>query len=259
MPVKFSTVIDIKRIQNKTAHLEKLTQHLYYPDTQWPILSSSFVRLSENYKIDLPYVLSHLQELKKAHRFQPIILNTKKKRRTYAGIGLTAAAESKDPLYEASSYFNKDGEFISTAKSETIIETTQASNNNQVIINNVAPHIASELFSMFKLPILKIRIMELAPWGVLAPHFDCPYYEEIRLHCVLESNDQVFWEVDGQSFQIPTDGHFYWFDTGKFHSVYNLGKTTRSVLSVHLNTKVAHHLWGGLAKNFEDWLTSNSV
>ena len=65
-------------------------------------------------------------------------------------------------------------------------------------------------------------------------HVDFPYYQTIRVHSCLYTNPDVVWKVEDEQFQIPADGNFYWFDTGKYHSVVNNGNETRIVLSINL-------------------------
>jgi hypothetical protein len=93
----------------------------------------------------------------------------------------------------------------------------------------------AEILSKFKSPLTKTRLLCLKPKGLIAPHVDFPYYEQIRVHACIESNDDTWWEVEGERFKIPSDGNFYWFDTGKYHAVWNDGKTDRTVLSVNLS------------------------
>ena len=81
----------------------------------------------------------------------------------------------------------------------------------------------------------KCRILNLKPRGVISPHVDFPYYQQIRVHAALYTNDDTWFEVEGVKFKIPADGHFYWFDVGRNHAVANNGKTDRITLSVNLS------------------------
>ena len=90
-----------------------------------------------------------------------------------------------------------------------------------------------EVLSKFKSPSTKTRLLNLKRKGVLEPR-RLSYYEQIRVHaCIFESPD-AWWEVYGERFKIP-DGNFYWFDTGKYHAVWNDGADDRVVLSVNLS------------------------
>lgn len=72
------------------------------------------------------------------------------------------------------------------------------------------------------------------PGGIIPPHIDFPYYKCIRVHAAITTNPDVVWEVEGDTFSIPADGNFYWFDTGRYHAVKNNGRSPRLVLSINI-------------------------
>ena len=230
-------------IQGWTGGTEGRIAHLYRPHTDWPKLSEYFLKLPPAFDIPIDELRRCMKNVRKNFGLRPIIVDSKtgKKRRTYRGIGLTTRPHSNDPIYEASQYFNPEGDFVSSAKSLGLSGIEIPGSRSSLferefdVVNSVAPQLAESLKARFgRWVVTKIRIMELLPEGVIAPHVDHPYYEQIRLHAVIESNPNVFWEVEGHQFQIPCDGSLYWFDTGRVHSVYNFGDAPRAVLSLHL-------------------------
>mgnify|MGYP000884226427 CR=1 FL=1 len=231
------------KMRGWTANTEQRVEHLYSPFTKWNKLTDKFVKLHSKYDLPVENLENLLKNIVNKHPLESIIINpqTMKKRLTYRGIGLTRREKTLDPIYEASQYYNSHGEFVSSAKAlgrdGINLEGSKNSDFERefIIANDVATDFTKNLQSLFtKWTATKIRIMELHPSGVIPPHLDHPYYNQIRIHTVINSNPHVFWEVEGEQFQIPADGSFYWFDTGRIHSVSNLGKTPRSVLSIHL-------------------------
>lgn len=226
-----------------TAGTEPRVEHLYAPHTKWDKLSPSYTKLPDRFDIPIQELRECLNSIRARFQLEPILVDPSlgKKRRTYRGIGLTSRPGSEDRIYEASRYFGVEGVLVSSAKSMGITCLDHADSKKADFerefcdANEVAPDLVLRIREKFKLwTLTKVRIMELHPEGRVAPHFDHPYYDQIRLHYVIESNPEVFWEVEGRQFQIPADGSLYWFDTGRIHSVYNFGKTVRTVLSLHL-------------------------
>ncbi len=210
------------------------------------MLHEAFHKLPEPFSIPMDLLRAALARARMTFGLEPIVVNpmTKKKRRTYRGIGLTARPGSSDSCYEAVRYFREDGTYISSAKSLGIAALQPPAargvdfERQFTEPNSVAPDLVRRIRSMFKnWDVTKVRLTELQPEGVVPPHYDHPYYEQVRLHAVIETNSDVYWEVAGQQFQIPADGHLYWFDAGRIHSVYNFGSTPRTVLSIHLCPK----------------------
>lgn len=249
-----------------TAGTESRVEHLYAPHTKWDKLTKISSKLPDRFSLPIDDLLEQLMAIRSRFRFEPILVNPDKgkKRRTYRGIGLTSRTGSEDRLYEASRYFEPSGRLVSSAKSMGIagvdrpdakkVDFEREFSNT----NEVAPELVRKIREKFSAwTLTKVRLMELHPEGRVAPHFDHPYYDQIRLHYVIESNSDVFWEVEGTQFQIPADGALYWFDTGRIHSVYNFGKTVRTVLSLHLCRNETHSVCES-AKDFEEQLIAGS-
>ena len=231
-----------------TANTEDRVASLYAPSTRWEKLPEWTCRLPDRFSIPVEDLRYQLDQVRSRFKIEPIIVDpeTGKRRLTYRGIGLTSRSGSTDPIYEAAQFFSAKGEFVSSAKSMGYSGVSQAGSREAefekefAYENEVAPDFVRQLRSLFKRwNLTKVRIMELHPEGRVAPHFDHPYYEQIRFHYVIETNADVFWEVEGHQFQVPNDGSLHWFDTGRIHSVYNFGETVRTVLSLHLCPKSA--------------------
>ncbi|MBN8538741.1 MAG: aspartyl/asparaginyl beta-hydroxylase domain-containing protein [Deltaproteobacteria bacterium] len=235
--------IDRQKVIGSTVGTWPEVAHYYAPQTTWPKCDQLYLKLPEIYQLPSDLLADLATKVISEELFEPIIIDSKtgKRRRTYRGVGLTFRPGAEDPTHDAAKYYGSDGRFDSTAVGPTVkgergysIESTDVDRDFSAT-NDVAPGLVKVIRSLFKSPVTKIRLFELLPSGVVASHVDLPYYQQIRLHTVLATNDDVSWEVEGQRFQIPADGRLHWFDTGRMHSVYNFGSTSRIVLSIHLN------------------------
>jgi hypothetical protein len=228
-----------------TASGTEFYDHWYAPNTEWPKLKPNWLKLPECYSFDLERMREQVYAIKNDYGFKPFVVGLKqpKKRLTYRGIGLTARPEAEDPLYDSLRLFSKEGELdiaeqfrkqrdnVAPDARETV-ELAEKQFSEPTVINT--GYIA-EVIGQFKSSTTKTRLLELAPRGIITSHVDFPYYHQIRVHAVIDTTPDVWWEVEGEKFQIPADGNFYWFDTGKYHAVWNDGKTDRIVLSVNLS------------------------
>lgn len=235
--------IDRQKVIGSTAGSWPEVAHYYSPATAWPKCDQLYLKLPEIYQLPSNLLAELKEKVISEELFEPIIIDSKtgKRRRTYRGVGLTYRPGAEDPTHDAAKYYGPDGRFDSTAVGPTVkgersfsIDSIDVDRDFSAT-NDVAPSLVASIRSLFKSPVTKIRLLELLPSGVVASHVDLPYYQQIRLHTVLTTNDDVSWEVEGQQFQIPADGRVHWFDTGRMHSVYNFGSTSRIVLSIHLN------------------------
>jgi hypothetical protein len=222
---------------------EEFYKNWYYPATEWKIPGPKLLKLPEYYSFDLEKMKEQILEIKNNYGFEPFPIKKDgtKKRRTYKGIGLTSRPDAENPLYDSLHLYGKDGELdISDSFDVQALDT-----EDKTVVPLYEKHFSepteifkgyiAEVLGKFKSPLTKTRILELSPRGIITPHVDFPYYEQIRVHAVIATNDDVYWEVEGEKFRIPADGNFYWFDTGRYHAVWNDGKTDRIVLSVNLS------------------------
>ena len=211
----------------------------YSPYTKWPISKRNWIRLNSCYSFDREKLFAEVLKIKEAFQFKPFPLTKNKKMITYRGICLTAKKNSSDPLYEGLKIFNKNGELdlfdtVKKCQAGQPPELYEKDFVQKTEIYNKAKYI-DKVLNRFNLPFSKIRILELKKGGLVVPHVDFPYYKYIRIHTVLQTNEKTFWSSGGETFQIPADGYWYWFDVGKAHSVWNYGKTDRIVLSLNLS------------------------
>ncbi len=221
--------------------------HLYAPNTIWPKVELNYVRLPSMYDFNLEEARFEYNKIQEKYPVKPFRVASKfgklRDRLIYRGLGLTAKKSSQDPLYDALNLYGRDGQGID------IYNTFKNYSEKLQGVERLMPSLDESEFSdftpacspffkkiidKFQSPFTKVRFLELMPGGHIPPHVDFPYYEAIRVHSVLETNESVVWEVEGEDFQLPADGKFYWFDTGKYHSVINKGKTSRLVLSINL-------------------------
>ena len=216
-------------------------EHWYSPHTDFKRIEPNVIKLPDYYSFDLEKVRSQVNSIQEDHGYKPFEVAKNKRRLTYQGIGLTAKPGAEDPLYDALNLYGKDGKLSITEA----FETMGNANDKKAVMNlaekdfseptEIFDGYIKEVLSKFKSPLTKTRLLNLKRKGVLAPHVDFPYYEQIRVHaCIFESPD-AWWEVEGERFKIPADGNFYWFDTGKYHAVWNDGADDRVVLSVNLS------------------------
>lgn len=215
----------------------------YAPNTEFDLPKSKFLKLPDYYSFDLERMQAQVKEIVSTYGLKPFPIKKdgSKVRRTYQGIGLTAKPGATDPLYDALKLYGKDGEiditdvFLSQGNKEANKQYASLSEKDFSEPTQIFTGYIAEVLSKFKTPLTKTRLLNLKPKGLIAPHVDFPYYEQIRVHACIFGNDDTWWEVEGQKFQIPSDGNFYWFDTGKYHAVWNDGSSDRIVLSVNLS------------------------
>lgn len=241
---------------------KNLCPQWYFPYTKWKMPKSNWLKLNKCYSFDKKKLLKEALQVKKSFNFKPFPIDETRKRRTYRGICLTAKKNSKDPLYEGLKIFNEK-------KALNVFDTIQRVKTGQdpglyekdfVEKTEIYKGYIGEILNKFKSPFSKIRILELKKGGLVVPHVDFPYYKHIRIHTVLQTNDKAFWSVGGEQFQIPSDGHWYWFDVGKTHSVWNYGREDRIVLS--LNLSIYEDKLGrpcNINKSFEELIVSRRL
>jgi quercetin dioxygenase-like cupin family protein len=224
-----------------------LGKEFFSPFTKWPSVGPNFIALPGSYSFDLEAARLEIEKIVKDFKLRPFTVGSKhgvqRSRRTYRGLGFTSRPNSEDPEYDALNLYGKEGgrldiynTFAKVSEKlpceERVVEMLDESNFSE-LTRACTPFIWDQL-KKFKSPFSKVRLLELMPGGIIPPHIDFPYYEGIRVHAVIYSNPKVIWEVNGEQFQLPEDGRFYWFDTGKYHSVKNNGDTPRLVLSINL-------------------------
>lgn len=233
------------KIPVDTANSLEICKKDYAPYTAWPSIPENHFRLPEFYSFELDRMRAELKAIREQYGLKPFPVkkDRPKVRKTYRGIGITHTPGAKDPIYDALHLYSKEGEIDIAETFHKMRQQLEPSSRKASALyeknfsekNVLYKGYLKEVMERFRSPVTKARFLELMPGGVITGHVDFPYYEQIRVHAVLESNENVWWEVNGERFQIPADGNFYWFDTGKYHAVWNDGETPRVVLSVNLS------------------------
>ena len=215
----------------------------YKPYTQWPKPKKKFVRLHPRYSFNVQKMIKEVDTIIDNYKLKPYPREGSKKLNAYKGICLTARAGSKDPLYDGLKLYasnrriNSEEAFYKMShklKQNEKKEFPAISETEFQTKTILYDKYTAEVLNKFNSPITKARFISLLPGGFLPPHVDFPYYKYIRIHGALKTNPDSFWEVEGDKFHVPADGHFYWLDSGRYHSVWNDGCTERLHLSVNL-------------------------
>lgn len=218
---------------------------LYSPQTSWKKINENVIQLPDVYSFDLEkarYEYKKVTEKFSLNPFEYVKNGVSLSRRSYRGLGLTHQPGAEDKLYDALALYTNDKKLNIYDTFKLSSEKIDGKNRDFPILNetgfsektDACSPFFSEIIDKFKSTYTKVRFLSLSPGGLIPPHIDFPYYQGIRVHASIFTNPDVVWEIDGQQFQIPADGHFYWFDTGKYHAVKNYGKEDRVVLSVNL-------------------------
>lgn len=206
----------------------------WYKDN--PRLGYNFFKLPDRYRFDLAEMQQHITSILEKTETQSIDRDdTGRKYNRYKGLGFFARKNSASPL---------EDHFIRRDRNEGTVypEDLYLKDNLPELYEDdftepteIYTTYFQKVFSAFQSPISKASLLELKRKGFLASHVDFPYYKGIRLHATIWGGDSAWYEVDGEKFQIPADGNWYFIDTGKFHSVWNEGPEDRLTLNVNLN------------------------
>jgi hypothetical protein len=212
----------------------ELNKPWYSPNTEWPDVDLKIVQLPDYYAFDLEPVLNEVHQVLATHGtyYRP----GKYENANYSGLSLTAREENDAPLADWHVRVNDKGlidvdHSIKLYKNDwlpDIVETPY-----KIETEAMLPAIKL-LTAKFKSKITKVCLMKLEAGGAIVPHVDFPYYETIRLHASIFTNDQMHYDVEGQRFSIPANGKFYLLNAGKQHGVINEGSTDRLNLNINL-------------------------
>lgn len=220
-----------------TAGKNHLTDHWF---KEWPRPSLKFCKLDSYYDFDLDRARAELDRIKKEYEFGGFPRDGQEGRtlRSYRGLGFTSREGQEDNLFDANFSYAPDGSDVplnTKYKSEHEGEIVPVFERDFCSPTALYTGYFGEIIDKFKSLKTKVRLLELGRGGNLPPHVDFPYYEQIRIHAVITTNDQCKWEVDGEEFVLPADGSFYWIDTGRYHTVSNAGRSPRTNLSINLS------------------------
>jgi hypothetical protein len=197
-----------------------------------PVLAYNMFRLPDYYSFDLQEMQSNIDKL-------PNTISITKNQNgnkfsKYRGLGFFSRSDSVSPLEDH--FIRRDNNLgqlypddlhlndnLPDLYEDDFTEPTS-------ILNNYF----EKVFSIFKSKISKASLLDLRAGGWLGSHVDFPYYKGIRLHASIKGNENAWYEINGEKFQLPQDGHWYFIDTGKYHSIWNKGPAHRLTLNVNL-------------------------
>ena len=198
-------------------------------------LPYNFFKLPSTYSFDLDKMRRHVDNLLEQH--QTISLTKNKdgdKFNRYRGLGFYSRQGSDTPLED---HFIRRDE----STGEVYPDDLHLNNNLPQLIENdftnptsILDDYFTEVFGVFKSKISKASLLDLRPLGWLGSHVDFPYYKTVRLHASISGNENAWYEVNGERFQLPADGNWYFIDTGKYHSIWNDGRENRVTLNINL-------------------------
>lgn len=236
------------KIDISTENVNEYVSPWYYPNTDWPSLTVKWLKLPSYYSFNLEKLREEFKKIEEEFKFHPFVINKEGRQRiTYQGISLTSRNNSFDPEHDGLKLFgfDKDKNEIELDIRDVFVQHWNKLNSkslppqlNEKIFDSKSKAYRgyfAEVIDRFHSKKTKCRILNLKPRGIISPHVDFPYYQQIRVHAALYTNEDTWFEVEGVKFKIPADGNFYWFDVGRHHAVCNNGKTDRITLSVNLS------------------------
>jgi hypothetical protein len=198
-------------------------------------LPYNFFKLPSTYSFDLDKMRRHVDNLLEQHQTISITKNKDgDKFNRYRGLGFYSRQGSDTPLED---HFIRRDELTG----EVYPDDLHLNNNLPQLIENdftnptsILDDYFTEVFGVFKSKISKASLLDLRPLGWLGSHVDFPYYKTVRLHASISGNENAWYEVNGERFQLPADGNWYFIDTGKYHSIWNDGRENRVTLNINL-------------------------
>ena len=202
----------------------------YQPHTTWPMVDLKVYALPDYYSFDLAQVKNNLLEL--VDHFGTV----SDQNADYSGLSLTARNGIEDPLQDwhikrlANNSIDSAGH-RGMYRNQTLPEFVETPYD---IETEAMTPVVKAIASKFKSSITKISLVKLEAGGAIVPHVDFPYYRGIRLHASMVTNDRMWYDIEGERFQIPADGKFYFFNAGLHHGVVNEGNHARINLNINL-------------------------
>ena len=141
--------------------------HFYSPDTEWPRLDETNLRLPDKYKIDLGLLRREMAP------FLPLLKPLDSRLsfpESYRGLGFTCRPNSDDPMYDAVKVLDSHGRHITTARG--LYQNVQKINFDkkrhlkEIGFSETAEHTQNylrEYLKIFRSEITKVRLMSLGP------------------------------------------------------------------------------------------------
>lgn len=211
-----------------TVKHSKPLDHWYSTNPQLPY---NVFKLPEQYSFDIAEMRDHVANLNTIS----IQANASGKRFSkYRGLGFFSRAESLNPLEDH--FVRRDTEYGQVFPDDLHLQDRLPDlvEDDFTQPTEILDSYFQSVFSVFKSPINKASLLDLRAGGWLGAHVDFPYYKTIRLHASIQGCSNAWYEINGERFQIPEDGNWYFIDTGKYHSIWNTGPDHRLTLNVNL-------------------------
>ena len=202
---------------------------------EYPKLPYNVFRLPNHYSFNLEEMQSNIEKLLTTTNTISITKNQQgSKFSRYRGLGFFSRPDSDSPLED---HFIRRDQVLGQVYPDNLHLNSQLPDlyeNDFTEPTAILDQYFQKVFSVFKSNISKASLLDLRAGGWLGSHIDFPYYKTIRLHTSIKGSENAWYEIDGEQFQIPQDGHWYFIDTGKYHSVWNHGPANRLTLNVNL-------------------------
>jgi hypothetical protein len=202
---------------------------------QYPKLPYNVFKLPEQYSFNLETMRSNVEKLLETINTQSITKNSEGNRFSrYRGLGFFSRIDSASPLED---HFIRRDRTLGQVYPDDLHLNSQLPDLYEDDFTEptaILDQYFQQVFAVFKSKISKASLLELRSGGWLGSHIDFPYYKTIRLHASIRGNENAWYEIDGEKFQLPQDGNWYFIDTGKYHSIWNEGPNHRLTLNVNL-------------------------
>lgn len=202
----------------------------WYPNGQLPY---NHFKLPEQYSFNLEEMRAHVAQL--SDTTKSIQANANGRRFSkYRGLGFFARPDSNQPLEDH--FTRRDTTYGQVYPDDLHLQNKLPDlyEDDFTQPTHLLDDYFTQVFSVFRSKVSKASLLELRAGGWLGSHVDFPYYKTIRLHASLSGCDNAWYEVNGEQFQLPADGNWYFIDTGKYHSVWNEGPSHRLTLNINL-------------------------
>ena len=173
-------------------------------------LPYNFFKLPDTYSFNLTEMRKHVGNLLEQQQTISITKNKDgEKFNRYRGLGFYSRPDSISPLED---HFVRRDELVG----EVYPDELHLNNKLPSLIENdftsptsILDDYFNKVFSVFKSKVSKASLLDLRPLGCLGSHVDFPYSRTIRLHASISGNKNAWYEVNGEKFQLPADGSWY--------------------------------------------------
>jgi hypothetical protein len=206
---------------------------LWYKD--FKKLPYNFFKLPSEYSFDLSEMQDQIHQLLEKQNTLSVVKNCNgSKFSRYRGLGFFSRPNAETPLEDH--FVRRDHRYGQVYPDDLHLndDLPELYEGDFTEATPILNSYFANVFNKFKSKITKASLLELRSGGWLGSHTDFPYYKTIRLHSSIWGCENSWYEIDGERFQLPQDGHWYFIDTGKYHSVWNHGPDHRLTLNINL-------------------------